>query len=281
MKKISITQIDDANDKLQPFTGLSLAFLQNYLDEDKAVIIKSIIISTIGSYSLTTPYVISGCIVSDSGKDVTNGEIFYNGKFYEVVGVNGTTNIAQFSVVKTQDPTADPITFSDSTSGNVHDIYKFVGTDTATAGTFNSSNFDYSLTLTGSKIYDNIYSAGAFTVNNAIGWDDFASMTYTTPNDGVTRKYIIEYKGYAETSNGVVDSSCQLRIYNSTDSAILDESKVGKSNFGAATEVVIVPVFMSTGVVSIAPNKTIIVQGGLSANQISFNKNRMSITEFK
>ena len=105
MKKISITQIDDANDKLQPFTGLSLAFLQNYLDEDKAVIIKSIIISTIGSYSLTTPYVISGCIVSDSGKDVTNGEIFYNGKFYEVVGVNGTINIAQFSVVTLQ-PTA-------------------------------------------------------------------------------------------------------------------------------------------------------------------------------
>ena len=78
MKKISTTQIDDANDKLQPFTGHSLEFLQDALDEDKAAIIKAQITQAKGSYSLAVPYVISGCTVTDSGKDVTAGEIFWS-----------------------------------------------------------------------------------------------------------------------------------------------------------------------------------------------------------
>lgn len=140
MKKISTTQIDDANDKLQPFTGLSLEFLQDALDEDKAAIIKALVTSNLGSYSLTVPYVISGCVVSDSGKDVTAGEIFYGGKYYETTAVNGTTNIARFILTKTQDATADPITFSDSSTGSVHDIYKYVATDVASGGDFTSSD---------------------------------------------------------------------------------------------------------------------------------------------
>lgn len=93
MKKINTNQITSITSK-QPFTGRSLEFLQNYNAEDHAAIIKGLIISNLGSYSLTTPYVISGCVVSDTNKDVTDGEIFYDGKFYEVVGVNGTTNVA-------------------------------------------------------------------------------------------------------------------------------------------------------------------------------------------
>lgn len=280
MKKISIDQIVSVSAK-QPFTANSLKFLQDALDEDKAGIIKALITQAIGSYSLTIPYVISGCVVSDSGKDVTAGEVFYGGKYYETTAINGTTNIAQFVLTKTQDAVADPVIFTNSTSKNVHDIYKFVATDTATAGTFDSSDLIFDLLYVGTKIYDNLYSGSGFTVNNGVGYDDFTSMTYTTPNDGVTRNYIIEYKGTATPSNGSVDSSCQLRIYNSTDSALLDSASVGKAAMGAVTEIVVIPVFMSTGVVSIAPNKTIKIQGGLSSSAISFTFNRMSIVEFK
>lgn len=280
MKRIDTTQIVSPTSK-QPFTGRSLAFLQDYNEEDKASIIKALVISILGSYSLTVPYVVSGCVVSDSNKDVTAGEIFYGGKFYETTAVNGTTNVARFILTQTQDATADPLIFSDSVSKTVHNIFKYVATDVASGGSFISTDFNYGLTTSATKISDNIYSAGIFTVNNGVGWDDFTSMTYTTPNDGVTRDYIIEYKGYAQTSNGVVDSSCQLRIYNTTDSATLDESAVGKSNFGAATEVVLIPVYMSTGVITLAPNKTILVQGGISANQISFYKNRLSVIEYR
>ena len=87
MQKIDTTQIVDPT-SLQPFTGRSLEFLQDSLDIDKAGIIKAFITQTVGSYSLTVPYVISGCVVSDSGKDVTAGEIFYGGKFYETTDHN-------------------------------------------------------------------------------------------------------------------------------------------------------------------------------------------------
>ncbi len=111
MKNIDISQIVEPT-ALQPFTANSLKFLQDYNTEDKAAIIKGLVISNLGSYSLTVPYVISGCVVSDSNKDVTAGEIFYGGKFYETTAVNGTTNVARFILTKTQDSTADPLIFS-------------------------------------------------------------------------------------------------------------------------------------------------------------------------
>jgi len=277
MKNIDITQIISPTSK-QPFTANSLKFLQDYNAENLASVIKSIITTNLGSYSLTVPYVISGCVVTDSGKDVTAGEIFYGGKYYATTAVNGTTNVARFILTKTQDGVADPLTFTDGSFKNVHDIFTYVATDVASGGDFTSANL---VSVYGTKIFSNLYSGASFTVNNGGGYDNFTSMTYTTPNDGVTRNYIIEYKGYATTSNGNVDSSCQLRIYNTTDSATLDESSVGKANFGAASEVVVIPIYMSTGVITLAPNKTILIQGGLSSSSISFTFNRMSITEFK
>jgi hypothetical protein len=139
MKKISIDQIVDPT-SLQPFTANSLKFLQDYLDEDKAAFIKAMITANKGTYSLTVPYVISGCAVSDSNKDVTAGEIFYGGKFYETPAVNGTTNTARFILTKTQDATADPLEFTDNVSKNVHDIYRYVPTDVASGGDFLSTD---------------------------------------------------------------------------------------------------------------------------------------------
>jgi hypothetical protein len=280
MKKILTSNVLDPS-QLQPFTAQSLRFLQESKEDDVAAIIKSIVTQNIGSYSLTVPYVISGCVVSDGGKDVTAGEVFYGGKYYETTAVNGTTNIARFILTASQDATADPLTFSNSSVFNVHTIYKYVATDVAIDGDFTSADLNFELVASSSKIYSNIYSAAGFTVNNGVGYDNLTSMTYTTPNDGITRNYVIEYKGTATTSNGVVDSNCQLRIYNTTDSALLDSAAVGKSNMSAATEVIVIPVFMSTGVITLAPNKTILVQGGMSANNITFTFNRMSITEFK
>lgn len=139
MKRISVNQIVSPTSR-QPFTGRSLTFLQDALDEDKAAFIKAMITANKGSYSLTVPYVISGCVVSDSNKDVTAGEIFYGGKFYETTAVNGTTNTARFILTKTQDATADPLVFTDSVSKNVHDIYKYVPTDVASGGDFLSTD---------------------------------------------------------------------------------------------------------------------------------------------
>jgi hypothetical protein len=277
MEVISISQISDPN-KQQPFTGLSLEFLQNALRKDDAGIIETLVTKIVGSYSLTVPYVISGCVVTDSNKDVTAGKIFYGGKFYETTSVNGTTNVARFILTKTQDATADPVTFSDSSTGSVHDIYKYVPTDVASGGDFIATDLVRLDSVT-AKEYANIYSAASFNVNNSGGYNNFTSMTYTTPNDGTTRNYIIEYKGVAIPSNGLVDSNCKLRIFNTTDSQVLDESEVGKGNSSTVGEINIIPTFMSTGVVTLAPNKTILIQGGMSNGDVSFEKNRLSVTE--
>jgi hypothetical protein len=192
MKKISVNQIISVTRK-QPFTGNSLKFLQDALDEDKAGIIKAFITQSIGSYSLTTPYVISGCVVSDAGKDVTAGKIFYGGKYYETTAVNGTTNVAQFILTKTQDAVADPLEFTNGDILNVHDIYKYVATDVASGGDFDSS--DLVSIYAGSSNKFTYYAERLTTRNETTGTPpiDAAAeiFTFTTPNDGKTRDLLI------------------------------------------------------------------------------------------
>ena len=222
MKKISVNQIISVTRK-QPFTGNSLKFLQDALDEDKAGIIKAFITQNLGSYSLTTPYVISGCVVSDAGKDVTAGEIFYGGKYYETTAVNGTTNVAQFILTKTQDAVADPLEFTNGDILNVHDIYKYVATDVASGGDFTSAALV------------SAYGSGKIAVEltNATQTDsggtyiDMTSLSYTIPK---TAKYKITLLANPQSATGSsgslpvdVQAASYFRIYNSTDSVVLDE----------------------------------------------------------
>jgi len=173
MKKILTSNVLDPS-QLQPFTAQSLRFLQESKEDDVAAIIKSIVTSNLGSYSLTVPYVISGCVVSDSGKDVTAGEVFYGGKYYETTAVNGTTNIARFILTASQDSTADPLTFSNSSVFNVHTIYKYVATDVASGGDFTSANLVnlygaatvQTSTSAQTTIDVSIVSSGPFAYNN-------------------------------------------------------------------------------------------------------------------
>jgi hypothetical protein len=192
MKKIITTNVLDPS-VLQPFTAQSLRFLQESKEDDVAALVKALVISNLGSYSLTTPYVISGCVVSDSGKDVTAGEIFYGGKYYETTAVNGTTNVARFILTASQDATADPLTFSNSSVFNVHTIYKYVPTDVATGGDFTSANLvDL---YTGSSTKYTFYAERLTTRNETTGTppiDTAAEIfTFTTPNDGKTRDLLI------------------------------------------------------------------------------------------
>lgn len=262
MKKISIDQIVSVSRK-QPFTARSLEFLQNYNAEDLAGVIKTIITQNLGSYSLTVPYVISGCVVSDSGKDVTAGEVFYGGKYYETTAVNGVTNIAQFILTKTQDATADPLEFTNGDMLNVHDIYKFVATDTATAGTFDSSDLvsAYGAGKISSQLIltsQSTYSATYVDMTDGVNPD----LSYTTPNDGVTRKFKFTLKGDAElgaASGTTAGFGGKFQIYNSTDATSLDISRIETSVIfpsGSGDVVGCIPINCCT-IVTLAPNKLI------------------------
>lgn len=256
MKQIDTTQVVDPS-TLQPFTARSLKFLQDAKAEDVAGIIKSIVTSNLGSYSLTVPYVISGCVVSDSNKDVTDGEIFYGGKFYEVTGVNGTTNIAQFILTKTQDATADPLQFTDGTNKNVHDIYKYVATDVASGGDFDATDL---VSLYETKIAEQITLASQST--SSATYVDMTGLTYTTPNYGATRKYKLTLIGDGELSAGSGTTSAtgaKFQIYNNSDAVSLDIRQykvevIFPSGSGDVTTYL--PINCST-IVSLGPNKEV------------------------
>lgn len=226
MKKISVNQIISVTRK-QPFTGNSLKFLQDALDEDKAGIIKAFITQNLGSYSLTIPYVISGCVVSDAGKDVTAGEIFYGGKYYQTTAVNGTTNVAQFILTKTQDAVADPLEFTNGDILNVHDIYKYVATDVASGGDFTSAALvsAYGAEKTSQQI------TLATQTTNSSSYIDMTGLTYTTPNDGITRKYKLTLKGVSNPDVPSNNSGTNIfgggwfQIYNDSLTTELDVSK--------------------------------------------------------
>lgn len=210
MKNINITNIVDPT-SLQPFTGNSLKFLQDAQSERASGIIKTIITQNKGSYSLTIPYVISGCVLSDANKDVTSGEIFYGGEFFQLVGLNGATNIAQFSIVKTQDITADPLIFSNNQSHNVHDIFKYVGTDTATPGTFASTDL---VSVYGvGKISSQITHISFGTLSTS--YVDVTGMTFTNTS-GSNKTFLITAKLYMEMSSSDCNFS-YLQLWDGTN----------------------------------------------------------------
>lgn len=275
MEEISISQITDPN-KQQPFTGYSLQFLQNALRKDDAGIIEALVTKIVGSYSLTVPYVITGCVVTDSGKDVTAGTLFYGGKFYETTSVNGTTNVARFIKTKSQDITADPITFSDSTTGNVHDIYKYVPTDVASGGDFTSANLVY-LNSSSSVIAQEIALATQTTTSTS--YIDITGLTYTTPNDGITRKFKLTLKGYsdfASVSASTARIGGKFQIWNDTDTISLDVSqiRIAVGSSGTTSLDGVLSINCST-IITLAPNKVIKCRmltdyGSLTATECKF-----------
>ena len=272
MQKIDTTQIVDPT-SLQPFTGRSLKFLQDSLDIDKSAIIKAFITQTVGSYSLSVPYVISGCAVSDAGKDVTAGEIFYGGKFYETTAINGTTNVARFILTKSQDAVADPVDFSDGASKNVHDIYKYVATDAASGGDFISTDLI------------SAYGAGKITfsptISNVLGvtsssYADLAGATYTTPNDGVTRTWLVIAKSVIQVTNDAEGGYINITV----DSVVKDESY----NYLDLAGVVAVDLRIATcscfKVISVPPNKVIKAQiKTINGGSVDFKENKFEIIQ--
>ena len=127
MKRLSTTPIT-------PSAGYrvkkgSFEFIQDAYKELSA----ATIIALIGSgYSTSVVYVLYGCINSGTYPvyNITAGAVFYNGEIYYVDAANFTsigTDVALFSVITTQFTTnADPVTLTDLTVVNIHNIRKML-----------------------------------------------------------------------------------------------------------------------------------------------------------
>ncbi len=123
----------------QPWTGPELAFLQNNISEQISGLGTVLVGST---YALNTPYIMFGLTPTGSNR-YSEGWIFYNNELYYSSGKTSTTafsNVPVFVLTITNDPTVDPLMFSDSIARNVTNIRRMNIVD-AVSG---SGTFDYS-----------------------------------------------------------------------------------------------------------------------------------------
>lgn len=125
MKKIDTSNINDTISQRQPFKGSSLAFLQASYQE-----VFNAILTGLTNYTTNQVIILSGCVITytpaGATASITAGAIFYNGEVYLVAAqsLSGMTSsqIPLFFIQVTQDPTADPTTFTNGAPFSVHDI---------------------------------------------------------------------------------------------------------------------------------------------------------------
>jgi len=209
--------------KQQPFLGGSLAFLQAGNTE----IVKGIAIALMGSanYALSSTKVIilSGCNWNAGTTIIFEGLVFYNQEIYYFPGANisGYANVPVFQTDFTN-PSPDPITFSDGSTGNVHNQRRLKVVD-AVSGT--------GLCDVKDAIYISQNNGTTISLSNfaAVGGALAAlpGATYTTPKSitGLKRKFKIKVYGLADfTVTGTNTEGWNIDLYNSTTSTVLTAS---------------------------------------------------------
>jgi hypothetical protein len=185
MNYIDTSQISDPS-KQQPFLGASLLFLQNANREMVKGICRSHIGEGLYSVSNTNGIVIAGCVSSSGGDVYGDGFIFFDDELYYFPGTTGVLAFAPAAIFVgslTNDPTIDPIEFSDGSSGSVHKIKRLV----LQAGTSGAGAFDLTDLLR--KDLQQI-SVSTFTTSSG-SEVDITGATYTTPVG--TRNYKIRF----------------------------------------------------------------------------------------
>ena len=272
MKKIDISKIVSPTSK-QPFTANSLKFKQDYDAENYAALVKAFITQSTGSYSLITPYVISGCVLSGT-YNITAGEIFYGGSFYNVTALSSSINPIRLILATTFDVTADPLTFTDGVDKNVHEIYTYVSTDVATGGILASSLVSVYGT---SKIATQLTLATQST--STPSYVDLTGITYTNTT-GVSKKFKLTLKGvlemFATPALGSAGCAGKVKLINSTTVIDLDICRLNISSIipGQTVDIFAYVPFSCQTIVTLANND--VVKG-----QFIDDNNGVTITDVK
>lgn len=151
MKLLDITPITDAAE--MPVKRGTLQFLQDSHKENLAALIIGLITQSTGNYNPFTVYVLYGCANSADlpTYTISAGTLFYNGEvfYFDAISFTPTgSNVGVFVPVITQYTTdADPVTFTDSTQHNVHNIRKLTLNQAATGSGYADYTQAYFLNL--------------------------------------------------------------------------------------------------------------------------------------
>lgn len=125
----------------QPLTGKSLTFLQDATKELLSSIVASL---DPVAYLASSPIVLQGCEKTSLGGNnysYNAGFVFFGGEIYylPVITSVSITVSDQVNIVITNDATADPVTFSDGSVKNVHNVRNV----TVVNGTLGTGTFNY------------------------------------------------------------------------------------------------------------------------------------------
>ena len=215
--------------QLQPFTGYSLDFIQKSSLEMLYAVAQTFVGNITSS---TTPYVLWGCVKTNTGGtnySYTQGYIMFNKEIYYFPGITSIniTDTDVCTITITSDTIADPLYFTNGLPHNVHDHRTIQLTNGLSgSGTFNFSNCVYIQTV---KIAQQIALASQTTASTS--YIDLSGLTYTTPNDGISRDYRLKLKlisspDVPSNNNGTaIDGGAFYQIWNDTASVELDVAK--------------------------------------------------------
>ena len=172
----------------QPWTGPSLNFLQG---ANKSMFL-GVASSFVGDgFSSAVPYVLQGVRPTGTNQ-YTSGWMFYGDEMYFCLGKSSITLTAQTVATLVDNPDtggADPLTFTDGIQRNVH-RNRFIILNDLPGG---SGLFDFSAaTYVIINKVDGIINDNAAQTYSTNTYTDHSGISYTTPNDGVTRTMDIQ-----------------------------------------------------------------------------------------
>lgn len=194
MKILNVTPITDSK-QLKIKKG-TLQFLQDANYEAFQAVVRA----SIGSaYNPSLVYIMFGCVNSGTGNsyDITAGAVFYNGEIYLVDATSfiaAGSNVGVFQAITTQyTNNADPVTYTDSSVGNVHNIRKFQIVQGATGSGVSdfSTAAPFSFTVNAPV---NIKGTGAVTVSGS-----YPNLTVDVPLNA--NRYPALYAGTVNVGN--------------------------------------------------------------------------------
>lgn len=140
-RKIKTNSITDPNIQ-QPFTGPSLAFLQQWNEDSNFAIIRALIGDS--NYGVG-PFALYG--LADTGTNpvvnIAAGFMLYDGELFECTGLSTTltgSNVVVCTITEAFDLSIDPVLFTDLVPRNVHSIRTVVLSQALTG----TADFDFS-----------------------------------------------------------------------------------------------------------------------------------------
>lgn len=202
----------------QPFTALSLAFLQSANTEAAKGFAYAHLGESLYNLSNATGSVISGCTKSGSGNSIFSGFIFSKGELYYFTGMSGLlafANVPVFVLDETNDPSIDPVTFSDSVARSVHKIRRLKVVDQVSGtGLFDMSNMGRKVAAT--------EVLGSSTTTAGTGLTSITGVTFISPSRICDLEITFVGDIEVQSNNATFDDGANIYIYNSTASAILN-----------------------------------------------------------